>query len=301
MIGGLLHTQEVVGSNPAAPTSGPPTSGLLGLLQATHPVPAISVTLIVGALMLARDAEPAALALGVTSMGAGQASVGWSNDYLDRAADAIAGRREKPIVAGAVSPGVVIGAAALAFGCSVALAVPLGGPATAAIAVAVLSAWLYNLGLKRTLFSWLPYALSFGLVPVFVWLATPANGPPPVWIVAGASLLGVAGHLMNILPDLESDVRFGQRGLPHRLGLRRSLALACFVLASMLALILIAVRIWDDPAMGQLLGAFAAAILIIAVGWSGVTGRLRLGFHLTIAAVASILLVLLLAPEVVQA
>jgi 4-hydroxybenzoate polyprenyltransferase len=274
---------------------------LFGLLQATHPVPAISVTLIVGALMLARRAEAADLALGVASMAAGQASVGWSNDYFDRALDAAAGRREKPLVAGAISPGVVIAAAVLAFGSSVALAVPLGGPATVVITVAVSSAWLYNLALKRTLFSWFPYALSFGLVPMFVWLASPGDGAPAAWIVAGASLLGVAGHLMNILPDLEIDERSGQRGLPHRLGRRRSLFLACLVLTSMLVLILSAVRIWDDPTWGQVLSTFAAIVLIFGMAVSGARGRLRLAFHLTIAAVAAILAVLLLAPEVVQA
>jgi 4-hydroxybenzoate polyprenyltransferase len=297
----LLHTQEVVGSNPAAPTRNSFERVLWGLFRATHPIPAVSVTLIVGALMLARGAEPGVLALGVASMGAGQASVGWSNDYFDRAMDAAAGREEKPIVAGAVSPGVVIVAAALALGVCVALALPLGGVATATITVAVSSAWLYNLALKRTLFSWFPYALSFGLVPVFVWLATPGDRAPAGWIVGGASLLGVAGHLMNILPDLEIDQRSGQRGLPHRLGLRRSLILACLVLVSMLALILIAVRIWDRPTVGQLFCAFAAVVLIIWVARSGARGKLRLAFHLTIAAVAAILAVLLLAPEVVQA
>jgi 4-hydroxybenzoate polyprenyltransferase len=83
----LLHTQEVAGSKPAAPTK-----ILLGLVRATHPVPAASVTLIVGALMLALDAEAAALAWGVASTAAGQASVGWSNDYLDRNRDAATGR-----------------------------------------------------------------------------------------------------------------------------------------------------------------------------------------------------------------
>jgi 4-hydroxybenzoate polyprenyltransferase len=277
------------------------TRTLLGLVRATHPVPAVSVTVIVGALMLAREAKPAALTWAVLSTAAGQASVGWSNDYLDRRRDAAAGRREKPIVAGTLSPRVVIAAAVLAFGFSVALAVPLGAAETAVIAIAVSSAWSYNAGLKDTLLSWAPYALSFGLLPVFVWFATPEAGAPPPWIVAGASLLGMAGHLMNVLPDLESDARSPHRGLPHRLGLRGSLALACLILAVILGVVLIGVRIWDDPTIAQLAAASAAAVLIVAVAWSGLRGRHHLGFYLTIAAVAAIVIVLLFSPGTLQA
>jgi 4-hydroxybenzoate polyprenyltransferase len=271
-----------------------------GLIRATHPVPAASVTLIVGALMIAQDAGPAALAWGVASTAAGQASVGWANDYLDRRRDAAAGRREKPLVAGTVSARVVITAAVIAFVCCVAFALPLGGAVTAVMIVAVASAWAYNAGLKDTVLSWVPYALSFGLLPVVVWLATPGGGVPPTWIVAGASLLGVAGHFMNVLPDLERDVRTGYRGLPHRLGSRRSLFLSCLVLAAMLVVVLIATRIWGDPSFGQIAAASSAAVLIMAVAWSGLRGRYTLGFMLTIGSAAAIALVVAFSPEALR-
>lgn len=292
----MLHTQEVAGSKPAAPTK-----ILLGLVRATHPVPAASVTLIVGALMLAREAKLATFMWGLAATAAGQASVGWSNDYLDRNRDAATGRREKPVVAGTVSPRVLFAAAVIAFGFSIALAVPLGGAETAVMAIAVSSAWTYNAGLKGTVFSWAPYALSFGLLPVFVWFATPEAGAPAPWIVAGASLLGIAGHLMNVLPDLESDAGSPHRGLPHRLGFRASLALACLILTSILAVVLIGVRIWDDPTMGQVAATSAAAGFIVALAWSSVRGRHHLGFYLTITAVAAIVLVLVLSPGTLRA
>ncbi|HET6771096.1 MAG TPA: UbiA family prenyltransferase [Actinomycetota bacterium] len=270
------------------------------LIRATHPVPAVSVTLIVGALMVAQDTEAAALAWGVASTAAGQASVGWSNDYLDRRRDAAAGRREKPLVAGKVSARVVITAAVLAFVLCAAFALSLGGAETAVMIVAVASAWAYNAGLKDTVLSWVPYALSFGLLPVFVWLATPGGAAPPTWIVAGASLLGVAGHFMNVLPDLERDVRAGYRGLPHRLGSRGSLFLSCLVLAAMLVVVLIATRIVGDPSFGQIAAASSAAVLIVAVAWSGLRGRYTLGFMLTIAAAAAIALVVAFSPEALR-
>jgi 4-hydroxybenzoate polyprenyltransferase len=276
------------------------TGTLLGLIRATHPVPATSVTLIVGSLMAARDPAPAALAWGVASAAAGQASVGWSNDYLDRHRDRAAGRQEKPLVAGALWPRVVIISAVVAFAFSVALAIPLGAAATWVMASAVSSAWAYNLGLKGTVFSWLPYAVSFGLLPVFVWLATPDGAAPPSWIVAGASLLGVAGHLMNVLPDLERDRAAGYRGLPHILGSRGSLVLACGLLAVMFTVVLVAIEIQKDPSFAQVTAATAAAVLVLSVAWSGVRGRQHLGFFLTIAASAAIVLVLMLSPGVLR-
>ena len=270
------------------------------LFKAIHPIPAVSVTLIVAALMVAREADPAALAWGVASTAAGQASVGWSNDYLDRRRDAAARRLEKPLVSGRVTPRVVITAAVLALVSCIALALPLGAAETVVMAVAVASAWAYNAGLKETVLSWLPYAVSFGLLPVFVWSATPGGGAPRPWIVAGASLLGVAGHVMNVLPDLEGDARAGDRGLPHRLGARGSLLVACLVLAVMLVVVLIVARIWDDPSLAQVATASSATVFVAAVAWSGARGRHSLGFMLTIAAAGAIALLVALSPEALR-
>jgi 4-hydroxybenzoate polyprenyltransferase len=270
------------------------------LIRATHPVPAVSVTLITGALMVARDAGPAALAWGVAAAAAGQASVGWSNDYLDRHGDAAAGRLEKPLVAGSVPAGAVITAAVVAFVCCVALALPLGIAPAIVMAVAVGSAWAYNAGLKANLLSWMPYAVSFGLLPVFVWLATPGGSAPPPWIVVGASLVGVAGHLMNVLPDLERDLTTGHRGLPHRLRARGSLVLACLVLAAMLGVVVVAIRLWDEPSFAQIAVSSCASVLIAAVAWSGVRRRFPLGFMLTIASAAAIALLVTLSPEALR-
>lgn len=271
-----------------------------GLIRATHPVPAVSVTLIVGALMIAREADPAGVGWGVASTAAGQASVGWSNDFLDRRRDAAAHRREKPLVAGSVSPRSVIAAAVIALAGCIALALPLGAVETVVMAIAVASAWAYNAGLKETVLSWVPYAVSFGLLPVFVWIATPGGGAPPPWIVAGASLLGVAGHLMNVLPDLERDARSGDRGLPHRLGASGSLLISCLVLATMLVVVLIALRIFDDPSFAQMTTAASATVFVAAVAWSGARGRHGLGFMLTIAAAAAIALLVVLSPEAIR-
>jgi 4-hydroxybenzoate polyprenyltransferase len=262
------------------------------MVAATHPIPAASVTTLVAVLMAARGAAASTLAWAVASTAAGQASIGWSNDYLDRFEDARVGRRDKPLVARDISAALVARAAAMTFAAAVALSVPLGLPETAVMAVAVGSAWIYNLGLKRTALSWLPYAVSFGLVPVYVWLSTGAL--PPLWLVGSAALLGVAAHLTNVLPDLAADAVLGRRGLPNRLGPRAALLAACALLLAALGLVLVAGGTTRAAAPGMAVAAVAAAGLIGGVFVSVRRGRPRAGFYLTIAAAAAIAAVLVL-------
>jgi len=248
---------------------------------------------LVGALAAARDVP--ALGWVVASTAAGQASIGWSNDYLDRDRDAAAGRTEKPLVSGPMSPGLVLVAALVTAPLSVALSLPVGVPEAGVMLAGLGSAWTYNLGLKATALSWVPYALSFGLVPVYVWRA--ADDVPPAWLVVGGALLGVAAHLVNVLADLETDRAASIRGLPHRLGPRRSLLLACVLLAAVLSLLLVFGGPVDE---GRLGAAALAAGLVIGVAWAGLRARPRLGFRLTIAAASAIVLLVALSPDALR-
>jgi 4-hydroxybenzoate polyprenyltransferase len=268
--------------------------GLVGLLRATHPLPAVAVTALVGVVAAARGASGGTLAWVLASTAAGQASVGWSNDYLDRDRDRAAGRTEKPLVAGDVSALAVLVAALVTLLLSPALSLPLGVREAGVMLVAVVSAWGYNLGLKATALSWLPYAISFGLAPVYVWLAT-SGSLPPAWIVAGTALLGVAAHLLNAVRDLEADRVGLVRGLPHRLGLKTSVLLGALLLAVALALVLVAGGRLEFARVGT---GLVAAVLVIAASWAGWRGRGRLGFRLTIGAAAAIVLVFVLSPDV---
>jgi 4-hydroxybenzoate polyprenyltransferase len=260
-------------------------------LRAAHLAPAASVTALVGGAVVARGAEPAEVIVAVLSTAAGQLSVGWSNDYLDREEDRAAGRNEKPLVAGRISPGSLWLAAWVAGAVSVGLAAALGVAPAVVMAVAVAAAWAYNLGLKRTPLSWVPYAVSFGLAPMFVWQVS-EGALPPGWIPAMTAALGVAGHLTNVLPDIEADrATRGTRGLPHLLGPTRSLLLAALLLGATLALVL-----WAAARVGPAVIAVASAsgVLIAAVVAAGLRGRPRLAFLITIAAAAGVVATFLL-------
>ena len=202
------------------------TSTGRGLLQACHPGPTVAVTALATALAVAADAHPGRVALAFL---AGQLSVGWSNDWVDADRDRAVARPDKPVVQGLPVP-LLRTAALLAAGACVPLSLALGWRAGVAHLVAVASAWAYNTRLKSTALSWLPFALSFGLVPSIVTLVRHVWAPG--WATAAGALLGVAAHAANVLPDLAQDAVTGVRGLPQRLGARGAALLAGGCLAA---------------------------------------------------------------------
>jgi 4-hydroxybenzoate polyprenyltransferase len=69
--------------------------------------------------------------------------------------------------------------------------------------------WAYNLAFKRTIWSAVPYAVAFGVVPAIVALALPTPAWPPAWMLLAGALLGVGAHLLNALPDRGDDIAPG--------------------------------------------------------------------------------------------
>ncbi|MFE4058836.1 UbiA family prenyltransferase [Streptomyces sp. NPDC059096] len=189
-----------------------------GLLRACHPGPTAVVTLLVAGLAVAAGQDGSGIVLATAAVLAGQLSIGWSNDALDAARDGAAGRRAKPVAGGAVSARAVRGAALAALALCVPLSLLYGALAGAVHLVGVAAGWAYNLGVKSTAASWLPYAVGFASLPAFVTLGLPGRPPPAWWVVAAAALVGVGAHLGDVLPDIADDLAAGVRGWPQRLG-----------------------------------------------------------------------------------
>jgi len=185
------------------------------------------VTAFAAATALAAGLGGPRTALLTAAVLAGQLSVGWCNDYADRGRDRVAGRADKPIVGGAVSGRVVGRAAAAAIAVCVPLSLLLGVRPGLVHLAAVASAWSYNLRLKFTRLSPLPYLVSFTLVPPVLVAASLPGSPPVRWPVAAATgVLGVSAHFANTVGDEQADRRTAVRGLPQRLGPRRSILLS---------------------------------------------------------------------------
>lgn len=193
---------------------------IAALALSTHPLPGAAVTAIATLLGVAAGLEPWRVVLLGLAFAANQTSVGLSNDARDAERDRAVGRTDKPVARGDISPTLAWTVAFLSAGLAIAMTVPLGWPAVAAHAVFLVSAWSYNLGLKSTALSVLPYLISFGLLPAIATLARTEPSVPTVWAIAAGALLGVAAHFANVLPDLADDAATGVRGLPHRLGRR---------------------------------------------------------------------------------
>ena len=237
---------------------------MAGLVRACHLQPTLAVVTVTTALAALAGRGPAGCTVVALAVLAGQLSTGWSNDWFDAGRDRDVGRTDKPIVAGDVSVGVVRAAACAALVATLPLSLLSGWRAAAVHVVAVASAWSYNLGLKATVVSPLPYAVSFGLLPAFVTLGLPHHPWPRPAVMAATALLGVGAHFVNTLADREDDARSGIAGLPQRLSARWALFTGVALLTSC------AVLIWllggnDRPAASALLVVtLGAAALVVA-------------------------------------
>lgn len=205
-------------------------SALRPLVLSCHPGPAFAVTAVATLLAVGAGAPAGTAVLVAAAFGTGQLSIGWSNDWLDATRDAAVGRSDKPLAAGRISRRAVGIAALVAALLCVLLSLALGVLPGVAHLLAVASAWSYNLWLKSSVWSWLPFAFSFGLVPAIVSWSLSGRPDPAAWAVGTGAALGVAAHLLNVLPDLDDDVATGIRGLAHHLGRTRTVLLASAVL-----------------------------------------------------------------------
>ncbi|WP_328332865.1 MULTISPECIES: UbiA family prenyltransferase [unclassified Streptomyces] len=188
------------------------------LAGSCHPGPVVAVTVLLAALAVSAGQSPARCVLTVAAVLTGQLSVGWCNDAVDARRDTAAGRSGKPVVDGTVGVRTVWAAAFTALALCVPLSFGCGPWAGAVHLTGVAWAWAYDLGLKASVWSWLPYAVGFAALPAFVALGLPGQPWPVWWIVTAGALLGIGAHLGDVLPDIRSDLALGVRGWPHRLG-----------------------------------------------------------------------------------
>jgi 4-hydroxybenzoate polyprenyltransferase len=247
-----------------------PSSRLIrALALSCHPIPSVAVTATSAGLAALAGLPIGRGALVTGAVFTGQLSIGWSNDFLDAERDRAVRRTDKPLATGEMRPRVAGMASAVALALSLALSAALGWPGGAVALATVLSAWAYNLGLKATVLSWLPYAISFGLLPTVANLSASPPRWPAAWVLTAGALLGVAAHLANVLPDLDDDVASGIRGLPHRIGGRATAGTAAAILLTASAVIFFGPV--GHPGLLRWAG-FAVAVLV-----AGAAARLAYG------------------------
>jgi 4-hydroxybenzoate polyprenyltransferase len=167
---------------------------------------------------------------------AGQASIGWVNDLVDLETDKKLDRRNKPTVRYSLKPENLRTPISIALIVMVPFSfLAAGWIGGLANILAVASAQIYNLYLSRTVWSWLPYAISFALLTVFI---AQSSSKWPSWqMICISACVGVIAHIFNALPDLEIDKQASLGGLVVYLGKTKSIiALAILTLALLLFL-----------------------------------------------------------------
>ncbi len=203
------------------------------LLASTHPVPSVVVTTLTTSFAWAVGLLWWQVVVVFLAMLTNQFSVGLGNDWLDVDRDIRAHRTDKPLATGqlslALARNVAIGFGVAALGFSALL----GGWALACQGGILFAGWWYNTHAKGHWSSPLSYLLGFGLMPLFPAVALSPPQLPVWWVVVVAGLLGVSAHFANALPDLLDDKETSIRGLPQRVGAKRSgIVLATGVVAA---------------------------------------------------------------------
>ena len=256
------------------PATPGPGARLRGLIAATHAGPAVAVTAVATLLAVAAGVTAPRVVLLCLAVLAGQASIGWSNDWLDADRDRAVARGDKPVVQGVVSPSVLRGCALAAAAVAVVLSLLLGPPPGILLLVLVASGWAYNAGLKRTAASLVPYCTGFGALPAGVVAAAPGTPAAPWWLVGAGAALGGAAHFANVAPDVEDDLATGVRGLPHRIGAVPS-AITCALLLGAASLLLVLGPAGAPTVTGWVgLGLAVPAVVVAAVAGSARLKRL---------------------------
>ncbi|HEX9989864.1 MAG TPA: UbiA family prenyltransferase [Chloroflexia bacterium] len=206
-----------------------PGTRIAAFWRMLHPAPSLITVVAAGAFvaLAARGLPPPGRLFHLLLVEAAmQFSISAYNDYFDRHVDAA--RADKPVAVGIISPkvawttGLVLALAALL------LALPFGLWFTLLTAIGLGGGLLYDAGLKYTAFSWLPFAIAFPTLPLWAWAGASPEGIFPsqlAWVVPVGAILVLGIHLADTIPDLAADTQAGVRGLAHRLGLPRSLAL----------------------------------------------------------------------------
>jgi 4-hydroxybenzoate polyprenyltransferase len=206
-----------------------------------------------------------ALALVVATVLMSQLSISALNDWADRERDAAA-QRWRPVATGRVSPGVAVGLAVLFALGTLPGALAFGSAAAIVLVIAVASGWAYDLWLKPTLLSFLPFAVGFPLLPTWVVLAGGRSASNLTVLIIAGIFLGIAIHLADSLPDIESDLAVGMRNLAVVLQPARTVrVIAALILAGGLVVV---AELRSRPLLAALIGvvALAAAAAVVRTG-----------------------------------
>jgi 4-hydroxybenzoate polyprenyltransferase len=193
-----------------------PGGAIRSLIFMAHPGPSLLVTVVLVAIAgLAGHRVPDGILVLqlVGAMLPVQFCIGVINDVADLEADAVA-KPHKPLVRGVVRRSTATGAGIVlgVIGLGVAATINL---ATLGLDALALGAGLaYDLGLRRTPLSWVPWWGGMAVLPLEGYASVGAVPSKLLVVVPLSGLLAIGLHFANALPDIEGDRLAGRRILP---------------------------------------------------------------------------------------
>ena len=161
----------------------------------------------------------------------GQLVVGWSNDLYDFEDDLKHNRQSKPLVNGAITKEYLQRWLRLMvpFSFIANLGGPLGINGGLVYMFGVACGVAYNFYFKFSILSPLPFAVAFAALPSCIAISKDIT--PPTWMWLGGALFGMAAHFINVIKDMKQDQISEIKGLPQRLGTKKSRVAAALLIA----------------------------------------------------------------------
>ncbi len=228
-------------------------------LELPHPWAVLIVmlaTALLGLLATGGHPEAGRYALVLIAMFGGQIAIGAVNEYRDRELDAVT-NPAKPIPAGWVQSWEALLIAGVALAVMATAGAALGILPLLLVCLGTGAGLLYDLWLKRTVWSWVPYLVALPLVPIWVWISLARFQPLLLFLYPLGALMALSVHLAQSLPDVEGDRAAGSLGLAARLGRGRALT-ACWGAA-------VIASVGIPPAAAGLGGSITPALVAAAV------------------------------------
>ena len=203
---------------------------LRGLLKAAHFGPTLIVTTIsfFFAMHYWWEGPAYVIAFGVFT---GQLVVGWSNDLYDLDDDQKHQRTKKPLVSGLISKQYLHKwlRFMVPFSFVANLLGPLGIRGGLVYMLGISCGVAYNFYFKFSWLSPLPFAIAFAALPSSIVISKNIN--PPLWMLFGGALFGMAAHFINVIKDMNEDQASGIKGLPQLIGKTKSIVVAAILIS----------------------------------------------------------------------
>ena len=193
-----------------------------------------------------------------------QLCIGVINDVVDLPADAVA-KPHKPLVRGVVKRSTAIGIGVVLGAIGLGIAATINAATLGLDALALAAGLAYDLGLRRTPLSWVPWWGGMAVLPLEGYASVGSIPSRLLVLLPLSGLIAISLHFANALPDINHDRLAGRRSLPVLVGAERSRSAGPLVLAAAGVLALLIAGPLGQAGVVLFSGVGVLAIGVVAV------------------------------------